>query len=150
MGFTRTLQDIGLLLVRLIVGGILIVHAYRRYELGPDHLIGVLSNLGVPAPTVFGWGTLGFEALGGLLLICGLATPLIGLVLVAEQVMLIVYSKWDNGFFIKDGGFEYNLALLALGLVLLVFGAGRTGMDNLFTNPSTGNEQRFIDDNAPA
>lgn len=146
----RVLRDLVLLVVRVIVAGILLVHGYRRYQLGTHQLTQLVADLGLPAPEVFAWGTLVFELLGGLLLLFGLATPVIGAVLVAEQVMVIAWSRWPHGLLNHEGGFEYNLALAALGLVLFAFGAGRTGLDALFTNREPDRERRLIVDADPA
>lgn len=148
--FIHVVQQIGLLVVRVIVGFILLMHGYHRYQAGPEKILALLTEMGLPGAEALAWGTIGFEVVGGLLIIFGLGTPILGGILVIEQVLLVVLSKWEHGFRVMDGGYEYNLALAALGMVLLVFGSGRTGMDALFTRPAPDPEQRWISDADPA
>ena len=148
--FIRVVQDIALLVVRLAVGFILMMHGYHRYLAGPSRMIEIIEDFGLPAAEALAWATIGFEVIGGLLLVFGLGTPIIGSILLAEQVVLIWVSKWDHGFRVMDGGYEYNVALAALGLVLMAFGSGRLGVDTLFGRPGHDPEHRFINDADPA
>lgn len=148
--FIQVSRDIALLLVRLVTAFILVMHGWARYQKGPEELINHLDALGVSAPTVVAWGTMAFELFGGLLLFCGLGTPVIGLLLLVQQVALIAIEKWEHGFLVTEGGYEYSLALASVGALLMVFGSGRTGMDHLFMNDPIGNERRLINDADPA
>ena len=148
--FIHTSQQVGLLLVRVAVGFILLMHGYHRYQAGPAKVLERINEMGLPGAEALAWGTIAFEVIGGLLIMFGLGTPILGGILVVEQVLLIVLSKWQHGFDVVDGGYEYNLALAALGLVLLVFGSGRMGLDALFTRPAPDPEQRWISDSDPA
>jgi putative oxidoreductase len=76
------------------------------------------------------------ECFGGLALIVGfLARPsALGLIL----VMLVAVSKvhWKNGFFLASqpgqaNGWEYNFALIAMALSVLIGGAGALSVDYL-------------------
>lgn len=148
--FIRVVQSTALLLVRLAVGFILLMHGYHRYQSGPDRVLELINEMGLPGAEALAWGTIGFEVIGGLLIIFGLGTPILGGILVVEQVLLIVLSTWDHGFRVMDGGYEYNLALAGLGVVLLAFGSGWAGLDALFTRPAPDPEQRWISDADPA
>lgn len=148
--FIRVMQDIGLLLARVVTGAILMLHGWARWQDGIPQQVQILNDLDVPYAEVFGWGTVIFELLGGALMVFGLATPIVGLVLLAQQVMLVVYSTYAQGPYLTDGGYEYNLALGALGLLFLVFGAGRAGVDSLFRRGDPDLDRRVIDDSAPA
>ncbi|WP_203568147.1 DoxX family protein [Aestuariimicrobium ganziense] len=148
--FVRVLQDIGLMLARIATGTILMLHGWRRWQDGIPHQVTVLNGHGVPYPEIFGWGTVIFELLGGALLVFGLATPVIGLVLLVQQVMLMVYSTWRHGFYLTGGGYEYNLALASLGTLFMVLGSGRAGVDSLFRRSEHDPERRVIRDADPA
>lgn len=148
--FVRVMQDIGLMVARIVTGAILMLHGWARWNDGVPKQIKVITDLGVPYPEIFGWGSVIFELVGGALLVFGLGTPLIGLVMVVQQAMLITFAKFEHGPYLRDGGYEFNAALGALGLVFMVFGSGRAGVDSLFRRSDTDVERRVIDDNDPA
>ena len=55
---------------------------------------------------------------------------------------------WDRrGVWVSDGGWEYNAIQAALGLMFLVYGSGRAGLDNLFVRPR--DETDSLIDEAP-
>ena len=63
----------------------------------------------------------------------GLGARLAGLALVGDMVMAMITVTWTNGINSESltPGYELNLALAALALVLVVFGAGRFSLDFL-------------------
>ena len=74
------------------------------------------------------WG----EFLGGLALAVGLLTRVAALGLIIIQVGAICVVTAPRGFhFEKGGGYEYNLALLAMCLALLIMGAGAWSVDHM-------------------
>jgi putative oxidoreductase len=139
--FVKVLQDFGLLIARLGVGGILLLHGWNRWQgqgQGLQRQVDYLTQFGTPYPQVAAWGAIIFELAGGVFLIVGALTPLIGLGIVAQQALTIAYTNWykhpellnTDGTY--RGGYEYNVALGLLGLLFLVFGAGAVSIDRLF------------------
>jgi AcrR family transcriptional regulator len=90
------------------------------------------------------------EVIGGALLIFGLLTPIVAAFVVAEQVMVIAWLKWQNGLWKVADGIEYPVALAALALILVVFGAGRTGVDMLFRRGKKSATTSSVYDSHPA
>jgi putative oxidoreductase len=70
---------------------------------------------------------------GGVLLILGLGARLAGLALFGDMVMAMITVTWVNGINSESltPGYELNLALAVLALVVAVFGAGRLSLDAL-------------------
>jgi putative oxidoreductase len=70
---------------------------------------------------------------GGILLILGLAARLAGLALFGDMVMAMITVTWVNGINSESltPGYELNVALCVLALVVAVFGAGRLSIDAL-------------------
>ncbi|MGJ6980306.1 DoxX family protein [Aestuariimicrobium soli] len=149
-GFIRVCQDLALMLARIATGAILMVHGWTRWSDGQPKQVQILTDLKVPYPEVFAWGTIAFEVIGGALLVFGLVTPLLGLVLLVEQAMIIGFAKWGHGPHLAQDGYEYNLALASLGLIFLTFGSGRAGVDALFRRSPDDRQAHYIDDADPA
>jgi len=151
----QVLRDLALLLARLGLGGILILHGWIRWQ-GPGQgiqkQINYLTQFGVPYPIVAAWGAITIEILGGLLLVVGALTPVVALAVLIEQILIIAYTNWYKGPDLVTsggtyaGGYEYNLALGLLALMLMVFGAGRISVDQLFRRPKSATDQ---DDDLP-
>ena len=124
----RPAVDLALLLVRLVVGVIFVAH-------GAQKLFGVFGGPGLEktvemmAPMGFG-GILGYlvsvgEFFGGLGLILGILSRFSAAALIVIMTGAIATVHGPKGFFLSDGGFEYNLALIGLLLPILIAGPGR-------------------------
>jgi putative oxidoreductase len=70
---------------------------------------------------------------GGVALIFGLGARLAGLALFGDMVMAMITVTWKNGINSESltPGYELNLALAVMALVIVVFGAGRFSVDAL-------------------
>jgi putative oxidoreductase len=70
---------------------------------------------------------------GGVAIALGLATRLAGLALFGDMVMAMITVTWVNGINSEKlpAGYELNIALAVLALVVAVFGAGRFSVDAL-------------------
>ena len=80
------------------------------------------------------WLLIGFEVVGGIFLIFGLATPAIGLGLMVLNIGIILTLRSHN-FYVHDSGWEYNAVMAVVGMMLMSHGAGRLALDNLFRTP---------------
>ncbi len=72
-----------------------------------------------------------FETLGGIALILGAFTRVAAVACAIVMVGAIIKIHWHNGFFLKNHGYEYNLALIAMCTCLFFSGAGRWSVDNV-------------------
>jgi putative oxidoreductase len=144
--FLQVIRDLGLLLARLGLGGILMLHGWTRWQ-GPGQGIqrqaDLLTQAGVPSARIVTWSMTFLEMVGGLFLVVGFLTPLVALLMLVEQALIISYLNWYKGPDLLNadgtyaGGYEYNVALGLLALILLVFGAGRIAIDRLFRRKKT-------------
>jgi putative oxidoreductase len=48
------------------------------------------------------------------------------------MIVAIVAVHLKNGFFVTNGGYEFNLALAGMALTLLIAGAGAYSLDGAF------------------
>ena len=83
------------------------------------------------------WG----ELLGGVSLLVGLLTRLAALGLIVIQVGAIWTVTGLHGFSVtRGGGYEYNLALIAMCLALVIMGGGTWAVDRFFRRTTTRQE----------
>ena len=69
---------------------------------------------------------------GGLALALGLATPLAALLVVTAMMVAIATVHWSKGFWSGNGGFEFNLLIIAAATALAATGPGRFSLDHAF------------------
>lgn len=148
--FIKVVQDIGLLVARVALGLVLVVHGWHRFTTGMGPAVATMTQAGLPEPQLFAWGATILEVIGGALLIFGLLTPIVAAFVVAEQIMVIAWLKWQNGLWLSQNGIEYPLVLAVLALVLVVFGSGRAGVDVLFRRAKKPATTSSVYDSHPA
>jgi len=130
--------------LRLIVGYGFIAHGYAKLVNGPDHFAASLQGLGVPAPHLMAWVTIGFELLGGLAVLLGAYIPLFSLPLTVILLVAVITVHLPYGFSsIKlqavtaagaqfgPPGFETDLLYLACLAALVLGGSGPLAIDGL-------------------
>jgi putative oxidoreductase len=133
-GSTRTdssLPDVALLLLRLVVGVTFLLHGIQKL----DDLTGIeqfFASLGIPAPELMSPLVAVTETAGGLLLIAGLATPIVGAALATDMLVAFLTAHIGNGFFVEDGGGELVLLLGSTSIAVALAGAGRFSTDAAF------------------
>ena len=150
--FLSFLQSFGLLVARLGLGGILLLHGWMRWNAGVPEQIDYLTQFRTPYAEVVAWGSIIFEFVGGALLIVGALTRLVGLGALIEQILIIAYTNWYkwpptllNADGTYKGGYEYNVALGLIGLLLFAMGGGAVSIDRLFRRkpPLEEDEEEF-------
>lgn len=143
--FLDVVRDIGLLVARVVVGLILVLRGWERWmSAGIDAQTAILEAAGMPAPGLLAWLVIAFEILGGLFLLFGLGTRIIGLGVAVLNVGTILLLDRIDPANLTGGGWETNALLATLGVVLLATGAGRTGLDALFLRPDDERESELI------
>ena len=128
-------MTLGLLILRLVAGLTLASH-------GAQKLFGSFGGPGLPGTTGM-FGKLGYrwpvamaylagasELVGGVLFAAGLLTPLAALALIVVMLNAIITVHWSKGFFMTSGGYEYNLAIVAIATAVAALGPGRYSFDH--------------------
>lgn len=124
--------DLAMLALRVVIGIILIVHGYAKLfaRNGPRATGEMFRQIGVPAPALLALVVGIVEFAGGLALVAGVATRLAALLAALVMIGALALVKRRVGFTRLDAtGYEFDLALLAMALVLLTQGAGPTSLD---------------------
>jgi putative oxidoreductase len=84
--------------LRMIVGYGFIAHGYAKVMNGPDQFAAALMALGIPAPHVMAWATIGVELVGGLAVLLGACIPLISLPLATILLVAAITVHLPYGF----------------------------------------------------
>jgi putative oxidoreductase len=129
-----TAYDVGLLLLRLVLGLTMAAHGYNKF-FGGGRIAGTagwFESIGMKPGTFHARVAATTEISAGLGLAVGLLTP----VPAAGFVALMLVAAWTvhrhNGFFIVKEGWEYNLVLAVTAVVIATLGAGKASLDWLF------------------
>jgi putative oxidoreductase len=122
--------DVGLLVIRLLVGGLLVGHGLQKLtgRLRGDGLegtAGFFAQLGYPSPRATA-AAAGLTEVGvGALFAVGFALPLAAAGLIGVMLNAAIAVHAANGLWVQHGGYEYPLVLGGLGLALALSGPGR-------------------------
>jgi putative oxidoreductase len=149
------LRSLGLLLLRLVVGGTLMAHGYPKLFGGPGKkaperaakILGPnwqpffentspqgfaagLERMGVSYPVAGAYASGITELFGGLALVLGLKTRLAALMVAGNLSVAIWKVHWKTGFF-GEGGFEFPLSLATGAATLGLTGPGAISVDGV-------------------
>ena len=129
-------RDVGLLIVRLVVGmAFVVVHGFKKISAGPEMwtgLGGAMQNLGIGFMPVF-WGFMAAlaEFGGGIFLTLGLFTRWASIIM-AFNMFVALMMHYSNGDPLSK--IAHPAELCALFLALFFLGAGKYSVDNLIGN----------------
>jgi putative oxidoreductase len=126
-----TPYDVGLLILRLVLGVTLAAHGYNKF-FGGGRIPGTarwFESIGMKPGKFHATVAATTEMSAGLGLAAGLLTPIPA----AGFVSLMLVAAWTvhrhNGFFIVKEGWEYNLVLAVSAVAVATLGAGRLSLD---------------------
>ncbi|MGB9186281.1 MAG: DoxX family protein [Solirubrobacteraceae bacterium] len=127
-------MKLGRLLLRLAVGGFFVGHGTQKLfgwfgGYGPDGTGQFFESLGLRPGKRHAVAAGAAEAGGGALLVLGAATPLAASVLTATMLTAINRVHLAKGPWAADGGYEYNVVLIAAVLALAETGPGSPSID---------------------
>lgn len=135
----RGTQDLGLLLLRVVLGVVFIAHGLQKAfgwwgGEGLDGFKSTLSEAGYQHADVLTYVGAGAQIAAGVLLVLGLFTPVAAAAalgfLVNSLLVTFASQRKDGGVFIFGSeGAEYLLVLTALAAAVILCGPGRYGFD---------------------
>ena len=119
------LHDIAHWGISASIGIVFIVHSLKKFEPGWQEWlisIGIPPELQLPIALA--------EFIGGILLVVGVLTRITGAVLGVILLGAIFHIRWENGFFVSNGGWEWDLVMLAAVLAIIAAGPGRISISH--------------------
>lgn len=137
----RPAVDVSLLIVRIIVGVIFAAHGLQK-------VFGAFGGKGLGA-TVEMMGPMGYpvsigECFGGMGIVVGFLTRFSAASNIVIMFGAIAMVHGKNGFFLHNGGMEYNLALIGLLAPILLAGPGRFSIGRFLPLPKAKGTDRPI------
>jgi putative oxidoreductase len=136
--------DLGLLVLRVAVGGVLLAHGLIKIgwpiSMGPARgmaavrgLAGWFGSLGFWPPMLWALVSIVAEIGGGLLTTFGLGGPIGPGLIFGDMVIVTLVAHWPAGFWAGGGkqiaGVEFPIPLTAGGLAIALIGNGRWSVD---------------------
>ena len=124
-------QNIGLLILRLSIGGLMLFHGYHKLISGIDSIVRMISEIGLPgslAYTVF----IG-ELIAPLFMIVGYRTRIASLFIAITMVVAIFLGHPNEFFKLGDHGswaLEINGLYLFGSLSILLLGGGKLALSS--------------------
>ncbi|HUE35511.1 MAG TPA: DoxX family protein [Mycobacterium sp.] len=126
-----TFHDVGLLILRLVLGVTLALHGFNKF-FGGGRIPGTarwFESIGMKPGKFHATLAAATEVSAGLGLAAGLLTPIPA----AGFVSLMLVAAWTvhrpNGFFIVKEGWEYNLVLAVSAVAVATIGPGKLSLD---------------------
>lgn len=119
-------DDAGKLLLRLLVGGLLILHGLHKVFVGPHEIVGMVAAHHLPG--FLGYAVYLGEVLGPLLVIFGFYARIGGLLILCNMIVAVLLAYGVNIFHLNaNGGWIIELELFfgLCGLAVALLGAGR-------------------------
>ena len=136
-------MKIGRLLLRLTVGSLFFGHGTQKLfgwfgGHGLDATANMFDSIGMRPGNRNAVAAGLAEAGGGAGIALGLATPLSAAVLTSTMLTAVNRVHLKNGPWVTNGGYEYNIVLIAAVLALVEVGPGELSLDHLLGNERSG------------
>jgi putative oxidoreductase len=134
--FLRPLAPLGWAVVRLVAGGLLMIHGWQKVSADdwPQGFAAGLEKMQVPLPEVGAWLSMTAELVGGALLALGFLTRPAGLLVAINMTVALLAAHRAQVVLLgtqAGGPAEYPLLLGAIGLGAMLAGGGPVSLDRL-------------------
>lgn len=121
----NSMDSLGKLVLRLTVGGLLLMHGVHKLLDGIDPIKHMLAAHGLP--DALGYGVYLGEVVGPILVILGLFSRVGGLLIVADLIVAVVLARMADLLVITSAGshaLETEVFFLFGGVAVILLGAG--------------------------
>jgi putative oxidoreductase len=127
-------MSFGIAILRAVVGGLFIGHGLQKLlgkfgGHGLEGTAGFFEQLGLKPGKAHATAAGVAEAGGGALLVAGAATPLAASAITGTMTMAIHKVHAPKGPWVSEGGYEYNLVLIASVFAITAAGPGAFAVD---------------------
>lgn len=132
------LTNLGLLALRLALGVVFLGHGAQKGfgAFGGPGLAGTagfFGSLGLQPARFWAAVAVAGELTAGALFVTGVLLPLAALIATATMAVAIAKVHAPKGFFVQNGGYEYNLVLAIAAVAVALLGPGAWSLGQLLT-----------------
>lgn len=129
-------------LTRILIGLLFVGHGVQKLfgllgGKGLGDTVDMMRGLGMRPARVWALAWSAGEMIGGAMLTFGFLTPVGAALIIMVMLIAIAQIHAPRGVWIAEGGFEYNLVLIANMLMFGLGGPGALAVDNNLTYPIT-------------
>ncbi|WP_102347572.1 DoxX family protein [Bacillus sp. Marseille-P3661] len=123
--------EVGLLVIRLVVGITFLLHGLAKFQNGLVNTSIYFESLGLPG--ILAYVVSYIELVGGAAMILGVGTQLVSVLFAFVMIGAIFTVKLSAGFMGNSTatGYEFNLLLLAVSVLLAINGSKLFSIDQL-------------------
>ncbi len=129
----KTTARYGLAILRIVLGSAMAVHGWSKLSGGVEGVGGFFGSLGIPAPGLMAWVVTIVELVGGILLIAGAFTQIVGILIALNMLGVIIFAFLGRGApFIENGAitWEKEAVFAAAALCLALAGPSAWSVDD--------------------
>jgi putative oxidoreductase len=130
----------GLAILRVVLGIAMAVHGWSKLSGGVDGVAGFFGSLGIPLPGLMAWVVTIVELVGGILLIVGFLTQIVGILIALNMLGVILFRFLLQGEpFIENGAitWEKEAVFAAAALCIALAGPGAWSVDDVVAENRT-------------
>ena len=136
-------MNLALLVLHVTIGLLFLAHGAQKLlgwfgGHGIEGTSSVFDELGLRPGRIHAWGAALAETGAGLLVGLGLLTPIGAAMAIAVMTAAIITVHGAKGFFNHEGGYEFNLTLIAAAFALAGAGPGDWSLDHVLGIGWTG------------
>ena len=113
--------------LRAVLGATFLVHSIKKFD--PSWQGWLVDTAGLPPEMQLPIALA--EFIGGIFLITGVLTRITGVIFSIILLGAIFHIRGIDEFFISQGGFEWDLMMLAVALTIIAVGPGRISISHL-------------------
>ena len=129
-------MNTGRLIARFVIGGLFVGHGMQKLTgkfdgPGIEGTAEMMDSIEMRPAVANAYAAGITETVGGAMLALGAATPLAAASLIGTMITAIRTVHGENGPWIQDRGYEYNLVLIAALMAIVDGGPGPVSVDKL-------------------
>ncbi len=113
--------------LRAVLGATFLVHSLKKFD--PSWQGWLVDTAGLPPEMQIPIALA--EFIGGIFLIVGIFTRITGIVFSIILLGAIFHIRGIQEFFVSQGGYEWDLMMLAVALTIIAAGPGRISISHL-------------------
>ena len=123
-------HNLSMLILRLILGAIFVAHGAQKLfgmfgGIGIEGTTKMMEGLNFSYPHIYAFVWSSIEFFGGLFLAFGVLARYASILIVLIMSITIWKINLSYGFFIQNGGYEYNLLILLACMPIILTGGGK-------------------------